>query len=191
MDYTFAAIGGISCKIYDDIVDNNIEVADTFKEALKGIQWMILALLSINDFNFTVFFYIINFLNYLNNNEAFSLPYEHSLLYVYPLLLFFNYNTAQVFNYIDIIPIMLCFLAGAVESYIFPEDLSNKKIISRSVACLGAFILLFVGLSKFMNKIILYGLFYGLTSVLFQLALINGLVEGEDEMDSKTSQLAA
>jgi hypothetical protein len=24
MDYTFAAIGGISCKIYDDIVDNNI-----------------------------------------------------------------------------------------------------------------------------------------------------------------------
>lgn len=179
MDYTFAAIGGISCKIYDDIVDNNIEVTDTFKEALKGIQWMILAVLSINDFNFTVFFYIINFLNFLNNNEAFSLPYEHSLLYVYPLLLFFNYNTAQVFNYIDIIPIMLCFLAGAVESYIFPEDLSNKKIISRSVACLGAFILLFVGLSTFMNKIILYGLFYGLTSVLFQLALINGLVKGE------------
>lgn len=177
MDYIFAAIGGAVCKIYDDIVDNNIKVSETLKEGLKGVQWMILAGLSANDFNFTLFFYIINFLNYLNNNEAFSLPYEHSLLYVYPLLLLFNYHTAQVINYLDIIPIILCLLSGALESYIFPEDLSNKKIISRTVACIGAFILLFVGLSRFMNKVIMYGLFYGMTSVIFQGLLISGLVK--------------
>jgi drug/metabolite transporter (DMT)-like permease len=182
MEYAFSAIGGVSAKIYDDIVDNNLEVSDTVKEALKGVQWIILALLSIHDFNFTLFFYIINFLNYLNNNEAFSLPYEHSLLYVYPIFLLFNYYTIQAFNYIDIIPILLCLLSGAIESYIFSEDISYKKLISRAVACIGAIILLFIGLSKFMNKVIIYGLFYGITSVIFQGLLISGLVKRNESI---------
>jgi len=182
MEYAFSAIGGVSAKIYDDIVDNNIEVSDTAKEALKGVQWISLAILSIHDFNFTLFFYIMNFLLYLNNNDSYNLPYEHSLLYVYPFFLLFNYSTIELCSYLDVIPLVCIILGFCVEPYIFPEDFSYKKIISRMLLCITYIILLNIGLSNFMNKILIYALLYALTSVIFQGLLISGLVKRNESV---------
>ena len=98
MNTIIPLIGGITAKVYDDIVDTNIKVTDTFKESLKGIQWVTLTLMTINDFNFTFFIYIMTILNYLGNPDGYNMPYEYSLLLVFPFLMLLNYNTIEYIN---------------------------------------------------------------------------------------------
>ena len=196
MEYVFSAIGGVSCKAYDDIVDNHIEVSDTLKEALKGIQWISLAVLSINDFNFTLYFYIFNYLHHLTNKESFSLPYEHSLLYVYPLLLLFNYHTAQSFNSLDLIPVLSACAWFTLEPYFFPENMSYRKILCRILLVITIIIVLAIGVqvgsSDSMRKILIYLLCYMSVSLVFQGLLISGLVKRKDipEEDAPASEEA-
>jgi len=85
MDILYAVIGGVSAKMYDDIVDTPIEVSELVKECLKGLQWISLTLLCVRDFNFLIAIYGYVYINYLSNPDAFASPYEFSLLVLVPL----------------------------------------------------------------------------------------------------------
>lgn len=93
MDYIYPIIGGISAKLYDDIIDEGIEVNETLKEALKGVQWITLALASIGDFNYSIIMYITNLAHHFGNPDSFKFPYEFSLLCVYPIFILLSFHT--------------------------------------------------------------------------------------------------
>ena len=44
MDYVYAALGGISCKVFDDLVDNKLTDNQTVLEALKAVSYTHLTL---------------------------------------------------------------------------------------------------------------------------------------------------
>ena len=67
MDYLYAFLGGLLCKAYDDFNDNHM-IGSHVQELLKGSQWILLTLLSYNDFNFALVNYVINALNALINS---------------------------------------------------------------------------------------------------------------------------
>ena len=63
----YALFAGISCKVYDDFNDNNLIKSDLAKEILKGSHWILITLVSMNDFNFSVMWYLMCFANYIAN----------------------------------------------------------------------------------------------------------------------------
>jgi hypothetical protein len=122
-------LGGISAKLYDDIVDEKIEISDTVKECLKGVQWMMLALLSANDYNFILIFYTMNLLNYFGDPSAYSGSYEFSLLLMIPLLFLLNVGTIHSFDYINIITIISFLILFFVEPIVLSTNVSYAKLI--------------------------------------------------------------
>ena len=109
MEYIYTLIGGISAKLYDDIVDEGFEVNDTFKEALKGVQWITLALTSIGDFNYSIIIYFTNILYNFSSPESYKLPYEFSLLCVYPIFIVLSFYTRKSLNIMDYFLILLTY----------------------------------------------------------------------------------
>ena len=200
MEYIYPLIGGISAKLYDDIVDEGFEVNDTFKEALKGAQWITLALASIGDFNYSIITYVINFLNHWANPEAYKFPYEFSLLCLYPIFILLSFHTRKSLTLMDyLITLSMC-LAMFIEPMIIIENASYRKLIIRSSSvavfiCAVIFGLYFNTFSSFLNldyftlyfnlptislnistavlKLLFYGIGYFATSSLFQIYLIN------------------
>lgn len=169
-----ALVAGIACKVYDDIVDTDIKVSDVMKESLKGIQWMFLAILSVNDFNFTLLMLLSNVAHHLTNKEAFSMPYERSLLYVYPILLLLSFHTREYLNIYSIFIIILIIFFFYMEPLIIIENISYKKIISRFLGIL-FFILLLYNYSYISHSIIKYIYYcigYFVISILFQLYML-------------------
>ena len=190
MDIIISLIGGISAKVYDDIVDTNIQVTDTFKESLKGVQWVTLTLLSVNDFNFTLLFYIINILNYSGNPDANSMPYEYSLLVIFPFLMLLNYNTIKSINIINLLLFIPFMILMFIEPCIITENVSLKKLISRSLISSGLLILIllnnYFNLSPSILKIAIYCLGYAITSSLFQYYMLYGSkIEKSQEEEKK------
>jgi len=183
MDYVFSVIGGVSCKLYDEISDNNLEVPETLKEALKGIQWLSLTGLSMHDFNFSILFYIICLCGHFNDKTAYFTPYEKSLLYVFPILIIISYincyvsNVSDSFNYVDILPMLFFTIMCSLEPHYFPEEFSFRKLVSRLVAFTCIISLFYLGVSNSMIKILIYTMSYGVVSLLFQGLLISGLVK--------------
>jgi len=185
MDYLIPILGGITAKLYDDCVDNNIQISETCKECLKGIQWITLTLMAINDFNFSIFFYLIVFLNYLVNQNAYNKPYEFSLLIICPLLLLLNIKLLKFdnfklnsFKFKDILNLLLLIsyiIWMVVEPFLFPEEISFKKMIFRSITLIVILIqiLLFESiLYDLFTKINLYAIGYFLLSIFFHIYII-------------------
>jgi hypothetical protein len=176
MDLLYPLIGGISGKVYDDIVDEGIPVSDTFKEALKGIQWITLALASVGDFNYTFIQFIFNVLNHLGNPDAFKFPYEYSLLLVYPIFLFLSFHTRKELHYIDSIPLIITAVAMYFEPMFITENISYKKFLIRSFGSLSYTILLIFGgyfnVNSGIIKFSIYAIGYGVTSALFQFYML-------------------
>lgn len=154
MEYLIALLSGINAKIYDEIADNEINVSETFKEALKGIQWTTLAILSVQDFNFSFIMYLINLAAYFANSDAYKLPYEYSLLLVFPFLMFLNYDTVQYLTPINLLIILPCIIGIFLEGIIFTEDVSLKKCIFRITAVFFFFIFL-ISFSDYLSPTIL------------------------------------
>ena len=194
MEYLFALVGGVSAKLYDDIVDEGFEVSDTIKESLKGIQWITLALISINDFNFTIMNYIKNVLNHLGNSEAYKNPYEFSLLLVYPIFLVLSFHTIQYPNLMYILGFLIFSTGMFIEPFIIVENVSYRKMIIRLIMaclCIGVFILwnslkisenlfepyLNLRATPSLLKICLYAGGYFLTSAIVQYYLIKSDVQ--------------
>ena len=174
MDLLYPLVGGISAKVYDDILDNDIPANDIFKEALKGIQWITLALASVGDFNYTFMMYSMPFLQFFYNAEGFKLPYEYSLLLVYPIFLL-SFHTIQYPSIVEFVLILIFLCLCYFEPIFFPEDKSYKKIISR-ILCLMSFLFIILFGKSFVSsssrKLCAWNAGYALISCLFQFYML-------------------
>jgi len=181
MEFGYAFLGGTIAKAYDDLYDNKIVTNETAKEVLKGFHWCFLTLLSHNDFNFTLAFYIANALNACANWESgYNFPYETSLLTVYPFFLLINYSTRAYFNPYDWMYAIFYMLGMFIEPFIVTEEYSYSKLFSRMLLSfyfvLGILVIPYLDVSPSIAKILYYSLGYSLFSSGFQMyALYLGL----------------
>jgi hypothetical protein len=137
MELFVASIGGMIAKIYDDIVDNNINVDESIKSSLWTLSCFILALLSHNDFLHSFIMYFGNFTAYMINPESFELNNEKSLLFTYPLLLLFSllsFTSISSITFFDLLLFLLICIGAGIETYIFQEDTSIYKLSGRIIA---------------------------------------------------------
>jgi hypothetical protein len=175
MDYLYAFLGGLLCKIYDDLNDNGM-IGEHSQELLRGSQWILLTLLSYKDFNFSIFAYIANGLNAISNWNEWNHPYETSLLLLYPFLLVISFSTISWLNVYDYIFVVIWIVGMFLEPYIVPEEFSYKKLILRIFGCFFASFAIFIGsilnVSQSLIKICIYGLGYSLFSSGFQAYLL-------------------
>jgi hypothetical protein len=205
--YSLAA--GAIAKIYDDIVDMNLEASDTVKEILKGLQLITLTLLSVNDFNFSAIIYTICFINYLEKPECWSNPYEFSLLWVYPLFLC-NPTTAKIPKLSDIpfiIPFAIHVFGAIIVKKLRILDMSNSfdaiadrkevsllKYVSRSslaFACFVAFVFAnYLDVSEYMLKLLLFATAYLFVSSLFQFYMLYDKIHTEEGLKDELIELS-
>ena len=177
MDYIYAALCGISAKVYDDLYDNKLTDNKTIFEVLKGSQWVLLTLLSHSDFNFAFLFYIINLLNSLGNPNGWKPTYEQSLLIFFPFLVLISYHTVKYLTMYDILVLIWFMGIMTFEPYVIKEEYEVQKIIVRSLTCVGLLTGLYFSymfpLSESIKKIMVYMVGYGVISIIFQLYLLS------------------
>jgi hypothetical protein len=175
MDYLYAFLGGLLCKVYDDLNDNSM-IGGHIQELLKGSQWILLTLLSYNDFNFALINYIINGLNSLNNWEEWKFSYETSLLVLAPVFLLISFHTAKYFSVYDWFYLVVFVLCMALEPLIIKEEFSYRKFIIRTIALInsifGVIMGIYLGVSPSLVKISCYAIGYFLFSSGFQAYLL-------------------
>jgi hypothetical protein len=175
MDYLYAFLGGVLCKLYDDLNDNHM-IGGYVEELLKGSQWILLTLLSYNDFNFALLNLIGNGLNAINNWEAWKVPYETSLLILTPLFLLISFSSRAMLNIYDILYISVFFGSMYLEPIFITEESSRRKMYTRMLSTVGAIIGillgLYFGISICCIKIGFYCFGYCLVSSCFQAYLL-------------------
>ena len=205
--YSLAA--GAIAKIYDDIIDMNLEVSETVKEVLKGLQLITLTLLSVNDFNFSAFLYTICFINYLEKPECWSNAYEFSLLWIYPLFLC-NPTTAKIPTISDI-PFIIPFAIHVFGSMIVDKfklyEMSNSfdaiadrkevsllKYVSRSFLSFGCFMAFVLAnhldVSEYLLKLLLFATAYLFVSSLFQFYMLYDKIHTEEGLKDELIELS-
>lgn len=158
-------IGGIVVKLYDDLVDNALLKAyknNHLLEFLKGLFFITFTFISLASSSFFIAFYIGNFLTFVVDADAWSNPYEKSLLFSTPLLfLFIDYSDIEIlklfklFNDGHVFDLIFCILiiAGTmVETIFIKEEVSYNKIFTR----LFGFVLLIISFGYFKSKFIKY-----------------------------------
>lgn len=167
----FAVLGGASAKIYDDIIDNNIPMNATILESLKGLQWISLTAISLNDFNLTAIMYAFCIFNWIVNPEAFQIPYEIALLALYPCFMLWNFSTASFFSFKDIFYILVILGSAVFEpiihKFIHYTEGSAEKLLLRSCSAIMSFALLMIGKEIGVSSSIITFVHYSLTYVIF------------------------
>lgn len=177
MEFILPILAGISCKLYDDLNDNKLLTNEVFKECLKGSQWILLTLLSYNDFNFAVSNYIINLLNAINNWNEWNHGYETSLLILCIFFIPISFSSRKPASYMDIFYILWFIVCMSIEPLITTEEYSIKKFLQRCIAFVysvsGVVIGLYFNVSMSFIKISLYAIGYTLISSIFQLYMLS------------------
>jgi len=172
MDVVLALVCGTVAKVYDDIIDTPIEVSELVKESLKGLQWTTLSLLSVNNFNLSMFAYIIILLGNLGDPSSYIYPYERSLLYIFPIVFLFNSNSIKYLRLADIVYCIIVILALSYDLTFKKDNISEEKCIGRFLIAIGCLLIFLVkdwiGLSH--SFVLLNMAFFGylLTSAIFQ-----------------------
>jgi hypothetical protein len=211
-----AIFGGIVCKLYDDLEDNYILEKfknNTFMEYLKGIHYICITVLGIQDPLFFLFFYFGNFCNYLSNPLAFNQPYEYSLFFSFLLLVIlldytkitnlhiFDYFLLFILLFINFVePIFERFLKNSVTDINtdkdIVEDINNKKEFSYNKLFIRiVFVILsilYCFLSQSSTTLFIYTYFTGyfMISVLIQyysLYITKNIIKNEDT-DTNTNK---
>lgn len=176
MDIFLAVLGGTLCKLYDDLKDMKLVKSEKLNEILKGSQWMLLTLLSMYDFNFSILVYIINFTNSSLNPEEWSDAYESSLLYLYPILILLSFHTRKYISIGDSVVFICIVLFMSIETALVTEESSYTKLLSRSILALISIIVVSIvsystnsfNISLSVIKIVYYLIGYTITSIFFQ-----------------------
>lgn len=170
-----AFLGGVSCKLYDDLYDNNL-ISNTIGEVLKGSQWILMTLLAHNDFVFAAFIYAINGLNAVNNWAEWDHPHESSVLLLFPIFLVISFSTRFVPNIYEWFYIAVFVLCMSLEPLFIKEEYSTRKIALRSVLVVGLTAGIYAGpifgISPSILKVSYYSLGYAIVSVCFQAGLL-------------------
>jgi hypothetical protein len=172
MDTLLSILGGILCKVYDDLNDMKLLSSDRLNEILKGSQWIILTLLSIYDFNFSILLYFIHYVNFIMIPSEWSNPYESSLLYIFPILILLSFQTRTYYSALDSLVFLGLVTLFAIEPLLIAEEISYRKLFFRvGCSCLGLLVILFSShykVSSSIIKIMWYLVGYSTTSLFFQ-----------------------
>jgi hypothetical protein len=192
-----AILSGFCGKMYDDLHDNyklKKYKNETLMETIKGLHFIGVASICLNDtFGFIVF-YFINILNSLGNREAFIDPYEKSLFYSYFLLfLLVDYKDIKKPTFFDYLVISTCSLTMFFEPIFISCEFSHKKFFSRlilftlniSFILLGIFKI--IPASNFTNFLCGYGGGYFLFSTIVQYYSLSHANENENENQEEKS----
>lgn len=178
MDIVFSLVYGISIKLYDDLIDNKI-INDEFQiELLKGLQLVSLTAISIRDFNFSLFFILMNLLSLCADVKSYTdNTFYISLAVISPIILVSSFSYRTPVNFVSILYVC-CFLSFfALEPHLIKEEYSHRKFIIRILTSIVVFVGLFVG--KYFNvswsflKIGITCLAYIFTSSVFQLYMLS------------------
>jgi hypothetical protein len=175
MDYTYACLGGIVAKVYDDLSDNDL-LDPLVGEILKGCFWILLTLLSYNDFNFSVLNYGVNALNAYSNPSGYKDPYETTLLILAPFFILISYSTAFFPSVKDLMYILTFVVGMFLEPLFVTEEFSFRKLLMRVFFCISSVVWVIVGVymgvAPSYIKLLCFGIGYFFVSAGFQAYLL-------------------
>jgi len=175
MDYLYAFLGGVLCKVYDDMHDNDM-IGRHLQEILKGSQWILLAILCHADFNFASIILILNGLNAVNNWDEWNFPYETALLVLAPIFLLISFHSVRYFSGYDWLYLIIFTIFMALEPLFIKEEFSYRKLLIRSGLSMGTLTGIYVAsyfdISPSILKFSYYCLGYALFSSCFQAYLL-------------------
>ena len=145
MDIINPIILGIVTKVYDDIIDINLNVSNNLVEALKSLIILFFTFTAQNDFFFSFPCTIVSLLN-----SGFDNPFWKSFLPISIIITLYNLFGlvgCSIKNFILKIIATLATLVGILllasfEEKLFPEEVSIEKIFFRILL-----IIIFLGVS--------------------------------------------
>jgi hypothetical protein len=171
-----ALLAGAAAKLYDDLEDNHFLQKfhnNTLMEFLKGIHYITFTTASIEEPLFFLFSYLLNILHSFGNKEAYSKPYEQSLLYSFLLLfVIIDYKKITSFCLSDKLISIFYVFTSALEPLIGPavkDEYSFAKMIARLINMIIYIILYYFIRSNSLKYITAYFIGYLFISVLVQL----------------------
>jgi len=167
--YFFTFIGGVVCKLYDDITDNHIRIPRVGKEVLKMLHTVLYTIISATDFNFSFAFYIVNFVGALANPSAWVGAYERACLYVLFLPCIVSFGYISNVKMVDIIIFLITFLGSILEIWLKFNEISIYKLLFRLLGVIYLVgVITLLNISNFTKKMFYYTLGYILASCIFQ-----------------------
>uniref|UniRef100_A0A6C0CQH3 Uncharacterized protein n=1 Tax=viral metagenome TaxID=1070528 RepID=A0A6C0CQH3_9ZZZZ len=199
--FSLAVFLGIICKLYDDIVDNNLysyfnisnENEPYFNEIMKSLFIIGYTVLSIEYPLFLIIFTIICLGQYINCNQDFN-SYDFSC-FVSPIILLpflklnniVEYKKLVLWLFVILVPVGTAELISNTEKN---KEYSTQKLVSRLFGLFIAIALVIynshLDLPNSLLPIILFLLGYSLVSCITQYCLLNGIwktteIKSEDE----------
>ena len=198
--FKLAVFLGIICKLYDDIVDNNLyghfsisnDNKPFFNEIMKGLFIIGYTTISIEYPFFMITFTAINAMLYFNCKDDFN-SYDFSS-FVSPIILipFMNWNEANVYYKNIILLLLILSIVVLTEIVRYGKEnieYSNKKMVTRLIL-LGLLICI-IPFSSSMHittdilQLFYFGIGYLFMSCISQYCLLNGIWESDDTNKSE------
>jgi hypothetical protein len=176
MSSLIALLAGVAAKLYDDLEDNNFLQKfrnSTLMEFLKGIHYITFTAASVEEPMFFIFQYLCNIVHSFGNKEAYSKPYEKSVLYSFLLLfIIIDYKKITSLCLIDKLISIFYVFSFALEPYMGSDSIdeySFAKMIARLINMIIHIILYYFIRSTSLKYITVYYIGYLFISVLVQL----------------------
>lgn len=169
-----AILYGILIKLYDEVIDMKLDFfnKEWMKRSVEYIIVVLQYLLMVDDFNFSIVFYLANVIQAFIFPQNWEGPYETSLLIltIIPLLLSIpTYIPFTLFSLAFGIAVVLLFY---IEPYYFPEEVSLNKLVFRFILGMLQIGLLLTNITEsvpWITKLLMIGVGYIFISVIFQL----------------------
>ena len=166
-DALFAAGLGVALKAYDDITDLNINVPALVIELLKSLTISLFVLLAVDDFSFALVTFIMLLCNYCAGGV--DGPFWEAFVYIALLMSFLSVKwEGDILRRLILAPM---FPIGVyIEPYLFPEETSKAKTISRIIWCIMALAGTYIPALNvpFFTKLCIFALSYFVTSIIIQ-----------------------
>lgn len=169
-----AILYGILIKLYDEVIDMKLDFfnKEWMKRSVEYIIVVLQYLLMVDDFNFSIVFYLANVIQAFIFPQNWEGPYETSLLIltIIPLLLSIpTYIPFTLFSLAFGTAVLLLF---CIEPYYFPEEVSLNKLVFRFILGMLQIVLLLTNITEsvpWITKLLMIGAGYIFISVIFQL----------------------
>ena len=181
--------GGL-IKTYDDIFDNKKfgeYFSDLSIELIKNFTICIYTLISVKNYNLTIFTLIFHIINYLfTDKESLNNSFFKSgmLITIFLCIVCFNYEILDIKNII--ITFIIALIGSWTDHKLFPEESSIKKIIGRSIYLLLLILILYVFNNYIIVEQIIFCIGYALSSIIIMIFTVDSKLDAI--LNSKTDK---
>jgi hypothetical protein len=194
-------LAGAAAKLYDDLEDNNFLQKfrnSTLMEFLKGLHYISFTAASIEEPLFFIFQYLCNIVYFFGKTEAYSKPYEKSLLYSFLLLfIIIDYKKITSFCLIDKLIILAGILMSGLEPLVFNFDSKDSeysfgKMKGRIITMILQIIICYFSISnttKYITSYIIGYLFISVLVQLYSLRMEKLKIEIEKEKEKEVKEI--